>query len=879
MDKNELLNLTRTAFLNSYAEITHDLASRGIDILFERADRANSISVQRDLLDARTILMNHTQELSEHLAAAIDKLLVRSFQTAYSSFRPSFSTAFKNQTLSLIDSSTFDGELRLDDITTRMRNASEASLRDLNIRMAVLFDQDDIKERENPFRPYLFAKSISLAVDQLTTEPNLHNALMGVLGNQLIDRVSDVYDTLNAFLAKHGIAADLQLSMRKLPSRAPVETTSAQVVDTSEMSEQSSSGTVFAPHSGPLTSSQEVMSETAHSMRHNQHMVSEQRFDHLLNMLRASARSNGNQPVHLHPHWDSEAPEETVEHGSSAGEFPTQPGGSYPNAGSGYGGPVTDGGYSGGGATGLQGPSGSPEGGYPMVPEGRKARQNWFGGVRSIGGAIRELFTGEAPTSPSMPLSGSLRQSINTLQSAAIQGDEPLLDAHGEVRNLILEMRSELNEAAADLNEQMIIDIVGMLFEFILRDTQVPAEIRAQLGRLQLLVLKTALHDPALFSQKHHPARLLVNRIGSVANGLQQLDPTAERISEEIRRIIEKLLDEDTEDITLFSLMLDELDAFIAQELRKANAKVEKATTAIETAESRTLCYARVSAQTTQAISKYTLDPTLSEFLVNTWAYAIEHAERGEALDALRFRMLVPEIIWSVAPKMEREDRQDLLALIPSLLSTLNEGLQFTSWGAEQCQAFKSWLVEAHRQALRHIAASILVPSLSQMRAEFADFISQTGEDLIRDDYVPPQEVDPLILKEAMSEIEAEIQLIDQMVTTREEVISDDVVMDENSGAHGLDIESLFNRLRAGVDIEINLVGKMQPARLCWMSSKETNMVITMVDQDEPSVISLTLFRRLLNQGRARLKEAEPLFERAVTSLIGSAEALERAAN
>ena len=60
------------------------------------------------------------------------------------------------------------------------------------------------------------------------------------------------------------------------------------------------------------------------------------------------------------------------------------------------------------------------------------------------------------------------------------------------LRNLILN-KDALNELASNVDEQMTIDIVAMLFEFILRDTQVPAEIRAQLGRLQFLVLKVAL--------------------------------------------------------------------------------------------------------------------------------------------------------------------------------------------------------------------------------------------------------------------------------------------------------------------------------------------------------------------------------------------------
>jgi hypothetical protein len=413
-----------------------------------------------------------------------------------------------------------------------------------------------------------------------------------------------------------------------------------------------------------------------------------------------------------------------------------------------------------------------------------------------------------------------------------------------------------------------------MLFEFILRDAQVPAEIRAQLGRLQWLVLKTALQDPALFSQKHHPARLLVNRIGSIAQGLQQLDPKAERVTTEIRRIIEALLSEETESAALFSRMLDELDRFIARELRAADEQSELASQALENAESRTLRFARITAQVSQALAHFTLDQQLDDFLINTWPYAIEFAERNDEVQALRFRIFVPELIWSIAPKVAKEERQQLLGMIPRLISVLSEGLKYTPWSMAQQQQFKTYMIDAHRLAIAGVLNTALeVPSMSALRAQLADFISEVATEPSVEQWTDLAEINPVLLDRAISELKVEIGFIDSQIEAElaymptQELVQAEAQVPSN--------EALFARLRSGVPIEINLTGQLLLARLCWMSPNETRLVLNLYEDSPPSVISVTVFKRLLAAGRARWLEQAPLFERAMESLLNSADQLD----
>src|SRR3546814_4455044 len=52
-----------------------------------------------------------------------------------------------------------------------------------------------------------------------------------------------------------------------------------------------------------------------------------------------------------------------------------------------------------------------------------------------------------------------------------------------------------------------VINLVSMLFEFILDDRTLPDSLKALIGRLQIPLLKVAVLDKTFFSRGSHPAR------------------------------------------------------------------------------------------------------------------------------------------------------------------------------------------------------------------------------------------------------------------------------------------------------------------------------------------------------------------------------------
>jgi hypothetical protein len=809
MDRKVLLTSTRTEFLRAFQDAIDDLIPRSVEHLFAKADHSHSSINSGRFLDARGVLIARGASLKQPLMSSMEQLLNRSFQTAYNTFRPSFSATNSGNTLSLLDSSAFEDELWIDILTNRFRNEAEEQLRDLNIRVALLFEQDNIKERENPFRPYLFSRCMATVVESMGLSAELTTILTEQLAEELLSEVAKLYDKVNAHLARHGIAAQLQLKIKKFPSQPSMSGDASQGDDAqqdtasdSPVAEETSS-TSFGKRAQPIPTDNP-----------------KGKVDQLMQSVRSRAFTSAGEPA----------------------------------------------------AT---------------------AKGGWLAGTHIVGDALRKFFSDgdgsdtaadsydraqvQAAASPSMRSRAQLASSIHCLVKESTPVSEDMLGDDGEVRNLILERRDSLNSMTSDVSEQMTIDIVAMLFEFILRDNQVPAEVRAQLGRLQFLVLKIAMQDPGLLKRKSHPARMLVNRIGSISLGLKQLDPSGVRVTAEICRIVEALLADVTEDTYLFSKMLDELDEFITRELLASDAKVERAVHIMEKAESRTLRFARTTACIDEALSGIEIAPYLHHFLVHTWAHAIERAERTEVDGAQRFRRLIPQLLWSILPKVG-QDRTLLLALLPTMLPVLREGMALAGWVAEQQHLLFNWLVDAHAGAMRANNPAIPSMSLPAVQERFKKFVDQPEAEPQLPLANDKAALDSEFLDEAIRELEVQLHKIDQIYDLDSDLSPEEGVLEVSGEAPLLAQEAvepeatILARLRTGVAIEINLGGTPGRARLNWVSPSTSNLVLSIEGQDTPSIISVRLFRRLLANGRACFMEAAPLFERAVQSLLLSAD-------
>ncbi|MFZ6688028.1 DUF1631 family protein [Undibacterium sp. SXout11W] len=944
MDPNELLPITRTEFQKTFVQSLEQALPHSVEALFKKAESAYTSTEQGRYLHACTLL-RRPEELIRQMRANMDALLTRSFQTTYNTFRPASALSMKSTSLSLVDANAFDDELLLNEITESFRIEAGDQIRDLNIRIAILFAQDNIKERENPFRPYLLARCIGNTIDALNLERELCNILETQIAEDFARHVLKIYENVNHCLALHGVAAELQFKLKKTNLATPspasngvMEDELAPTIDETE--EFTQTGNQF---SGVGQQNQSrVQQYTAGSAPAQSSIVE----------IGGKFYNTASRDI------SNDQPKSTVERlyetvrGMAAGISGAM---AQPNlAGvSEAGGNGFAKAFSSGYETGFN--SGNNQR-YPNAAEqnfdsqtaqtsDNPARANqfkWLAKNQTIGSVLRKVFSGSGNAKATSSNSNAIHmqadessdasaqttngytsdngapylsegnvnsggassgtsnsgqfqeiprhsesgivQSVHQLQKTHTAPVEQMFDRLGRIRNLILEQRAQLNDMTEDVDEQMTIDVVAMLFEFILSDNQVPAEIRAQLGRLQFLVLKIALRDQSLLTQKGHPARLLINRVGSISLGLKQIDPSGVHITQEICRIVETLLEDESENSQLFTRMLDEFDAFIARELRSSDKQLDETVEAVEEAQKRTLRLVHITAQLQEVLQKLTINPFLRDFLESTWVSAIEVAERDDIRRGTRYRLLIPDLLWSIVAKSVEDDRTQLFALLPIILGTIREGLASIGCDSKYQKQLLDWLVDAHTAALRTTQSNTQVRSLSlpSVHEHFHHFVypdEMARQDLLGEARTPEIQQ---ILDKAIRDLDIKVEMLDQIcseelatepapVTT-----SDEELLTDAASITVATPEMIKERLRTGVSLELHLGFKPSFGKLSWVDPQLHNLVLSLDGHEKPSLVSVRMFRRMIAHGRIKFMEAEPLFERAVQALLTSADVVDQ---
>ncbi|MFZ6752570.1 DUF1631 family protein [Undibacterium sp. Dicai25W] len=957
MDPNELLPITRTEFQKTFVQSLEQALPQSVEVLFRKAESSYTSVEQGRYLHACTLL-RRPDELIQQMSINMDALLTRSFQTTYNTFRPVSALSMKSSSLSLVDANAFDDELLLNEITESFRIEAGDQIRDLNIRIAILFAQDNIKERENPFRPYLLARCIANTIDALNLERELCNILETQIAENFSRHVLRIYENVNHCLALNGVAAELQFKLKKTNLATPaqssnnvmeddLDTATDDIAQSGEASnqfpgvgQQNQSRVQQYPGGAPSTQSGIVEIGGKFYNTASREISSDQPrspVERLFETVRGIAA--GISGAMAQPHVAgvgqvsgngfAKAFSNGYETGFNSGNSQRYPNAAEQNfdqqtaqsAGSPFGanqfkwlaqnqtiGSVLRKVFGGQGNTTATNGNGNATQMHLYNDEGsdagaettsgstsEQAAKYQSGGNDSTGSDMQSNNTHPGGASSDASNSSQFKemprysesgivQSVHQLQKTHTAPIEQMFDQLGRIRNLILEQRAQLNDMTEDVDEQMTIDVVAMLFEFILSDNQVPAEIRAQLGRLQFLVLKIALRDQSLLTQKGHPARLLINRVGSISLGLKQIDPSGVHITQEICRIVETLLEDESENSQLFTRMLDEFDAFIARELRNSDKQLDQTVVAVEEAQNRTLRLVHITAQLQEVLKKLTINSFLRDFLESTWISAIEVTERDDIRRGTRYRLLVPDLLWSIVPKAVEDDRTQLFALLPIILGTIREGLASINCDPKYQKELLDWLVDAHTAALRTTQSNVQMRSLSlpSVHEHFHHFVypdEETRQDLLGEARTPEIQK---ILDKAIRDLDIKVEMLDQICS--EELATESApITTDNGGLSDAATpiatatpEMIKERLRTGVSLELHLGFKPSVGKLSWVDPQLQNLVLRLDGHDKPSLVSVRMFRRMIAHGRVKFMEAEPLFERAVQALLTSADVVDQ---
>lgn len=266
------------------------------------------------------------------------------------------------------------------------------------------------------------------------------------------------------------------------------------------------------------------------------------------------------------------------------------------------------------------------------------------------------------------------------------------------------ELRQGLIDTASRKLDKLTIELVGLLFDRIQRDRHVPDAIKEQLARLQFPLLKVALADHELFADSRQPARRLLDRIASTSIGWSADGEDNQRYFEQVRAAVDSVTNSTGDTSKAFERALEFFDGFLNEERTRDDDPVARARRALAEAENREILAIKATMQVRSAFDGVQLESYLRDFLLDVWVRVLVEASTRENAEpglVRRYLDAIPELVWSVQPKINPGDRKRMIGTIPTVLGVLREGLNRIDWPPERIQQFFGKLMGSHANAVK----------------------------------------------------------------------------------------------------------------------------------------------------------------------------------
>jgi hypothetical protein len=312
---------------------------------------------------------------------------------------------------------------------------------------------------------------------------------------------------------------------------------------------------------------------------------------------------------------------------------------------------------------------------------------------------------------------------------------------------MLVNLGRQLDMGSADapakrLNQvdQDVIDVIGMLFDFILDDDNVPDTMKALIGRLQIPMLKVAVLDRSFFSNKQHPARRLLNTLARAAMGwVDDGDRAANSLYGRMEAAVSRILSDFSDDVGLFAEVYDEFNNFVEREARGAEVAEERITQVTRGQEQLLIARRRVAEVLNDFREAQPDMPTpVVNILREGWhdVMLLAFLREGEESAAWQHaHEAVEELIWSVQPKDEVAERQRLLKAIPELLKRLRDGLNNISFDQRRAgQLFKE-LQACHIAALRGESDAVETEAMEEVIPDEVALATEADAEVVEDEH------------------------------------------------------------------------------------------------------------------------------------------------
>jgi hypothetical protein len=463
------------------------------------------------------------------------------------------------------------------------------------------------------------------------------------------------------------------------------------------------------------------------------------------------------------------------------------------------------------------------------------------------------------------------------------------------------------NSHLSSSSDNQIIDIISMLFDFFFDDEALPDPIKVLIGRLQIPILKVAMIDESFFNQKKHPARKLLDSISKASLGWSSDAEQEQILIDKIEKIVDFLLTEFEQDVSVFETALAEFKEFMSTENTRVENKLQEIKQQEqEKDEQLKQAQSLVSNFIQKMLNKHELGFTVIEFLEGIWTTVLSNTLASQGADSKHWqnlKQITTTLIWTLIPKHSEDDKHKLLKTLPSLLRALSRGMELVKTDVEDQNRVFKMLVLEHSRVVKQTSKNIVTRIDDKTvwpeggpEAAFASFTDvddldevvdiqfskdDTGEiQIVENDLDPSQEselitnVAAIPTKQVVHNLEEFAESVNQgNITIDEEIILDTSANQYEAAAYQEldDSDQKARSLEIGDWVEfIEHGSKAVNAKLSWKSNVTGKYVFVNRHGVKIKNITVNGLAMEIRAGRAKVIESVSVFDRAINSFMST---------
>lgn len=325
--------------------------------------------------------------------------------------------------------------------------------------------------------------------------------------------------------------------------------------------------------------------------------------------------------------------------------------------------------------------------------EGDKQQEEMFSILRQLLASRRELtgklsgHTAQAPANLYVASPTEVESVLGVLQqkptaSVLVDGKPALRSVQHVKQDLLAQLRQTAPQGktpALSEEDGDTIDLVAMLFDFIMREIRPNSPAAGLLAKLQVPLMRVAMRDKGFFTRQVHPARQMLSAIAETGAYWSDEDDGDRATVDKMRSVVDRVVGEFDGDVGMFESLSQDLGSHLQTLARKAEVAERRHVEAARGKEKLALARQQASEAVAARVKGHKIPRFVHTLLTQAWTdvLALSLLRQGEDSDGYRRQLAIADRLVRAAGNVQGTEgalgREEALELREEIEQSLGQ--------------------------------------------------------------------------------------------------------------------------------------------------------------------------------------------------------------